>query len=410
MSGTSVAVVGNFFNDHQLSIAKAFSEATGGCYRFVAMEERPAGIAGRRVLNGEYDFVYQNQGQMGFFDEATKIIENADIAIIGGSFSQASLFENRLKANKVTFFAAERILKRGSGFRFFPLKAVRTYRNFGRYSKYGCLHYLCMSAFLPLDFRLSGIPASRMWKWGYFPKTAEAVASNLNGFGKCWRLEEGDSAAVSHRIKLLWLSRLIGWKRPEIAIEVAKRLRDAGVDFHLTIAGDGDRRSAMEDMVHVYGLCGWVSFVGELSPEDVCEVMDAADIYLLTPDRNEGWGATLNEAMAHGCAVVASSIAGATPYLVDDGKNGLVFDWDSVDSCFSCVKRLALDGELRMRVSFAAQNTIRDMWNGENAARRLIRLHDALTKGLTSPFAEGPCSKASVVDDEWYKKVGDDRN
>ena len=410
MSDTSVAVLGNYFNNHQLPVAKALLEATEGHYCFIALDERSNGSVGRDVLNGAYDFVFQNQGQLGFFDEARRIIENVDIAVIGDSFSQARLFERRLMANKLTFFAAERILKRGGGFRYFPPKAVKTYRNFGRYSKYGCLHCLCQSAFLPLDFKLSGIHTSRMWKWGYFPETAEVAARNLTASDGRRRSEWGSFATEGRRLNLLWLARLIGWKRPEISIEIARRLSDEGIDYHLVIAGEGDRRGAIEDLVCSYGLCDSISFVGGLSPEDVGEAMDAADIYLFTPDRNEGWGATLNEAMAHGCAVVASSIAGSTPYLVNDEKNALVFDWDSVDSCYACVKRLALDEDLRMRISFAAQKTIRDIWNGGIAARRLLQLSEALAEGLPSPFLEGPCSKAPIVEDEWCKKVSNVKN
>ena len=49
-------------------------------------------------------------------------------------------------------------------------------------------------------------------------------------------------------------------------------------------------------------------------------------IYCLTSDKNEGWGAVLNEAMSSGCCPVSSIEAGATPYLVKDGVNGFSFD------------------------------------------------------------------------------------
>ncbi len=53
--------------------------------------------------------------------------------------------------------------------------------------------------------------------------------------------------------------------------------------------------------------------------------MERAEIYLFTSDRQEGWGAVLNEAMNSGCAVLTSHEIGATPYLVKDGENGIVF-------------------------------------------------------------------------------------
>ena len=53
--------------------------------------------------------------------------------------------------------------------------------------------------------------------------------------------------------------------------------------------------------------------------------MEKTGIFLFTSDRQEGWGAVLNEAMNSGCAVVASHLIGAVPFLKKKKKNGLVY-------------------------------------------------------------------------------------
>ena len=54
--------------------------------------------------------------------------------------------------------------------------------------------------------------------------------------------------------------------------------------------------------------------------------MERADIYLATSDRQEGWGAVINEAMNSGCAVVADHMMGAVPYLISHEENGMIYN------------------------------------------------------------------------------------
>ena len=44
--------------------------------------------------------------------------------------------------------------------------------------------------------------------------------------------------------------------------------------------------------------------------------MEESEIYLVTSDRKEGWGAVVNEAMNSGCAVVADHMIGAAPWMI----------------------------------------------------------------------------------------------
>jgi glycosyltransferase involved in cell wall biosynthesis len=115
---------------------------------------------------------------------------------------------------------------------------------------------------------------------------------------------------------------------------------------------------------------------------------------LFTSDRNEGWGAVLNESMANGCAVVASNLIGSVPFLVKDGENGLIFQSEDIDSLYQKVKSLLDNAELRAMLSQNAQRTMQEIWSPQNAAIRFLHLVEALQNGEDTPFIEGPCSKA----------------
>ena len=46
----------------------------------------------------------------------------------------------------------------------------------------------------------------------------------------------------------------------------------------------------------------------------------------MTSNQEEGWGVVVNEAMNSGCVVIGSNLAGSVPYLIENGKNGLIYN------------------------------------------------------------------------------------
>jgi glycosyltransferase involved in cell wall biosynthesis len=124
--------------------------------------------------------------------------------------------------------------------------------------------------------------------------------------------------------------------------------------------------------------------------------MEEAGIYLFTSDRQEGWGAVLNEAMNSGCSVVASHAAGSAPYLIHDGENGLLYTSGNVDEMYEKVKRLLDSPEDQRRIGSAAYTTMRDTWNAEIAVDRILLLTERILAGEKHPnlFEKGPGSIA----------------
>ena len=144
--------------------------------------------------------------------------------------------------------------------------------------------------------------------------------------------------------------------------------------------------------------------LGAMSPEAVRDHMDAADIFLFTSDFNEGWGAVLNESMNSACAVVASHAIGSVPFLLEDGKNGYIYRNGDMNSLYERVVQLMDHPELREQLGREAYRTLADMWNADVAAERFIELAKALMDGKKADlFESGPCSKAKILRNWWYK-------
>jgi glycosyltransferase involved in cell wall biosynthesis len=122
--------------------------------------------------------------------------------------------------------------------------------------------------------------------------------------------------------------------------------------------------------------------------------MEEAGIYLFTSDRQEGWGAVLNEAMASGCAVVASDAAGATPFLVQNEKNGLIYGAGDLDMLVHEIKTLLDSPGRQSELGESACRTMTENWNARTAADRILEMARRILAGEKTPVfcQDGPCS------------------
>ena len=139
---------------------------------------------------------------------------------------------------------------------------------------------------------------------------------------------------------ILWVGRFLDWKHPDDALQVAKRLKAEGYAFTMNIIGTGELEQKLKVMIEQYQLNDCVHMLGSMPPERAREYMESSQIFLFTSDRNEGWGAVLNESMNSGCAVVASDAIGSVPYLMQDSENGLIYKSGDVNMLFEKVKWL----------------------------------------------------------------------
>lgn len=115
-----------------------------------------------------------------------------------------------------------------------------------------------------------------------------------------------------------FVGRLTRIKRPDRAVDAMRAVREAGIDAHLVVAGDGDLRQTTERRAAVLGDA--VTFLGWTS--DIGRVLSAADVIVLTSD-NEGMPVTLVEAAHAGVPAVATDVGGVAE-VVADGTTGLV--------------------------------------------------------------------------------------
>lgn len=382
-----IVFVSNYFNHHQKSLSDALDRLTDHHYHFVATskmreDRRKLGYGNWKLPK----YVIEPYTDENAYAHAMETIRCADM-VIAGSAPEIYL-KQYIKSGKLLFRYSERPFKKGSS----PIKFLPRYIKWHLQNPQSKpIYMLCASAYTCTDYAKYGLWKNKFYKWGYFPE--------------CRKYENIEKLiAAKEKKTLLWCGRFLDWKRPDDAIKIAVKLRDSGYDFHLNMVGTGEMKMVLEQMIRNHNLEKHVSMLGSMSPENVREHMESAGIYLFTSDKQEGWGAVLNESMNAGCAVVAGHAVGAVPYLLKNEKNGYVYESGNIEELYEKVTNLLDYPDEQKRVGAAAYQTITEEWNADIAAQRLMDLSECILseKIPHDLYRCGPCSKAEIMKDNWY--------
>ncbi|MBV9346566.1 MAG: glycosyltransferase family 4 protein [Pseudolabrys sp.] len=135
-------------------------------------------------------------------------------------------------------------------------------------------------------------------------------------------------------------------KGTDLFVEAMCRLLPRYPDFTAVIIGETtpSERSfgaALEARVAQANLSDRIRFLGFRPGEEIPEWYRRMTIYAFT-SRNEGFGLTLLEAMASGCALVAAR-AGAAEILIQDGEDGVLVDAGNADALAAGLEPLLRD-------------------------------------------------------------------
>ncbi|HOO79162.1 MAG TPA: glycosyltransferase family 4 protein [Lachnospiraceae bacterium] len=378
-----IVFVSNYINHHQLPMSKAIQEENVGEYWFIQTEEMdPERVAMGWAINFEdYPFVkcYTREPEL-----CKKLILESDAVIFGG-VEDESYIETRLALGKLTIRYSERIYKEGQWKFISPRGLLKKYHDHIRYRNKN-VYLLCAGAYVASDFHLIHAYPNKMFTWGYFPQFEEYRVDEIME----WKRQRKGC-------NLLWAGRMIDWKHPKDVIPVLQSIKNCEEKIHLTMIGEGECREEIVASVKELGLEEVVTFTGFLPPAKVREYMKQSDVFLFTSDFKEGWGAVLNEAMNSGCAVVASSGIGAVPYLLEHGKNGMVYRNGDVEELARYTRQLVEDEKFRELLGVNAYETIRSRWNANNAAKGLVRMIRSALAENPEAMPIGPMSKASLI-------------
>lgn len=323
-------------------------------------------------------------------EEAKKLCTEADVVIFGAA--PLEYISERIKQNKLTIYYSERMFKKGYYRYFNPITMYKVHKRYVHPSRNSNFHLLCASSFAALDFYRVGAFRNRMYKWGYQISVYEKnIEDLLKG-----KAQDG--------LDFVWVGRLVGLKHCDDALRVIGRLKAEGYNPRITIIGAGEEEQRLKELVKCLDIEQNVNFKGTCKIDETRAQMDKANIFMFTSDFGEGWGATLNECMNSACACVANHAAGSTNFLIEDKKDGLIYKNGDMEALYQKVKFLVDNKVAREEIARNAYYKMIDEWNPAKSYKRMIALIDSLLKtGDCTLFERGPCSKAEVLKEDWYK-------
>lgn len=165
--------------------------------------------------------------------------------------------------------------------------------------------------------------------------------------------------------------------------------------WDLVIAGSGELEGELHAQAEHLGLTGvhWLGFVQY--PE--LPIYYALASALLFPSIKDTWGLAVNEAMAAGLPVLVSQKAGCTFDLVEDGRNGFLFDPFRVEEIADAMRRMSeLSDEARAAMGRRSQEIIAE-WGPDRFAQGMMQ---AVEKAMEGP---PPQRSLSLLDKAIFK-------
>lgn len=372
----------NIINHHQLPVADEFYKLLRENYHFIATEPVPEWLVrSGYTANADRPYIictWQSEENEKY---ARKLINESDVVIHGSSKIEWSI--KRKKENKVTFHYTERWNKNLSIRLLSPRHLLHIYKYYYRFRNKRT-YLLCASAFAAKDTRLYGCFPNKCFKWGYFIETKSLEDINRDSLIE----------SKSDRVSMMWCARFLKWKHPELPIMLAKRLKEKGYSFSIDMYGSGEELEKTRTLISKLNLDSIVHLRGNKPNAEIIKEMQRHDVFLFTSDRNEGWGAVVNEAMTNGCIVVASDAVGSAPYLIQNGINGMMFHSCNLNSLEDAVCWLIDNRGNWSTMSKAARERMYKIWSPQNAAHNFIELAQHALDDKLSKYSklDGPAS------------------
>ena len=264
------------------------------------------------------------------------ILTQCDAIILGqASFKKIVKYA---QMGKLIFRVSEPLYKEGRSIFRMPLDYLRYCLNHKRYRKFNMFYLTIGSKGYSDLLRFDNYYENRAYKWGYFPLSIKDI-------------QDYNNDKHQEHITILWTGKLIKLKRPLDAAKATKYILDKGYSVKTTIIGSGPEEEKIKEYIAANDLGQFIELLPPVTHSEILRHMRDASIYLFTSNFKEGWGMVLNESISNGCACLASSEAGASEILINDGENGLLYS--NSKEFYSKINEL-LEREKRMQLGSCA--------------------------------------------------------
>ena len=187
----------------------------------------------------------------------------------------------------------------------------------------------------------------KMRMWGYFVEPSNLTTNDQ-------RPTTNDQRLTTNTLKVLWVGRLLKLKRVDTIIRAVGELARGG-KFHsptptsnsnsskitLDIYGIGPEEARLKKLAAKYG--DVIKFHPPVPIAEVRRLMREHDVYVMSSNGYEGWGAVVSEALEEGMLTLGTHEAGSSATILPESHLFHAGDWRALAELL----RKAADGELK---------------------------------------------------------------
>jgi len=145
------------------------------------------------------------------------------------------------------------------------------------------------------------------------------------------------------------------------------------------IIGDGEEKERLVRLAKSLGVLNKIQFVGWVSPEDLPQYFNLADIFVCTSLVDTGLASSTAEAMACGLPVVLSD-SGDNKLIVKDGENGFIFPLKNSRVLAKKIISLLKDEKLRQKFSLIHRQWIEKNNNYQKEMAKIEKTYQSFKK------------------------------
>lgn len=185
-----------------------------------------------------------------------------------------------------------------------------------------------------------------------YPEVKTVVIPNASSIPK-FRKPLSNKREVS----IIFARRFFEYRGTRIFAKAIETILNEFSNVQITFAGEGPDENYLKDK---FSKDNRVQFIKYTSSESL-EIHSAFDIAVIPTTGSEGTSLSLLEAMAAGCAVIATDVGGLTDILIN-GFNGIVISPDE-RPLYQALKELIDNETLRNKLSLNGYQTVRESFN-----------------------------------------------
>lgn len=182
--------------------------------------------------------------------------------------------------------------------------------------------------------------------------------------------------------KLLAVGRFVGKKGYDFLLQACKILVDRGLDFHLTMAGDGPRGFQLKALAGKLGLSERVSFPGFVPYDAVSDLFYSSDVLIMpsvvhsSGDR-DGIPTVIMESLMHRVPVIATDVSGISE-VIEDAVTGLLIREKDANAIASAVLKMVESREAALAMAERGRSKVVSMFDPERNHRNVLQLYQEL--------------------------------